>query len=89
MNALGIKPDITVSVRASLNNPSYVKSELLAAWAKEEIRVKRARKYKTNRKHDEIDQAKRWLKITKSDLALALKEAEADQTFYTLSDTYL
>lgn len=44
MASLGIKADLTVSVRSSLNNLGFVKRELLETWARAAIKNKYSRK---------------------------------------------
>jgi hypothetical protein len=79
LNQLGIVPDLTISVRASLNSDTLVKQELLELWAKDELRSERARLYKTNRYADQLQKARRFYKITQSDMLMALNDARKDE----------
>lgn len=80
LDALEIKPDLTLSVRASLDSLASVRDELLYNWAREEIRAKHARVYKKNRYASQLEAAKAiGIRYTKAEKAKALQDAKDDR----------
>jgi hypothetical protein len=81
LESLGIKPDLTISVRAAIGsgNLESVKAELLYHWAKETVRLRYARN-KNPYLLPDLDSVRCiGIRYNKADRAAALARAESDR----------
>lgn len=79
LDVIGLKPDLFISVRASLHNLIAVKAELLSQWASHEVAIKYSRGtcHESSSLLKDVQAARIGIKFSKAEKAEALEQAEA------------